>query len=129
VKVIRPCLGLLGFVIVLAIFALIYFRLNSIPRKDFQYTGWYFARKWSDTAREIAPTPLLKRLTWRARIDQFVAPFPDTHRILGPVVIQGEGDEVYLMFPESLEGHNVIIYRISNSTNRLLWKAEDSNPP
>jgi hypothetical protein len=118
-----------GAVILSAVFTVGYFRLNSIPAKYSQSNGWYFGRKWGDAAKEVTPDPALKRLIWHARVDHLVSPFPNTHRILGPVVIQAEGDEVYLLFPESLEGHNVVIYRASNSARELLWKGEDSVSP
>jgi len=118
-----------GAVILVAGFTFVYLRLNNIPAKHTQSNGWYFGREWRDTAKEITPDPVLKRLIWHARLDHFVAPFPNTHRVLGPVIVQADGDEVYLVFPESLEGHNVVIYRASNSTRELLWKGEDSVSP
>jgi hypothetical protein len=66
----------------------------------------------------------------RARLDQMLFRALGTTRRLGPVAVtEREGtDVIYVVFFESLEGHQFVIYCASKTTHHLIWKALDSNP-
>jgi hypothetical protein len=98
-----------------------------VPYNSTKRSGWYFADIKSN---EVRASRTIDLMVARARLDQMLFPVPGTARILGPVAVtESEGsDVIYIVFFESLEGHEFLIYCGSKTTHRLMWKALDSNP-